>query len=84
MEGAVQAGERASREILCDMGMISESEIWESEPPSEEVQPRPFDVGFWVKYSPTVSGLFKSLAKLSVVSGLTGLFIYHRYKQVCR
>ncbi|KAG2457064.1 AOF oxidase, partial [Polypterus senegalus] len=34
MEGAVQAGERAAREILYKMGKISESEIWKPEPES--------------------------------------------------
>ncbi|NXI56479.1 AOFA oxidase, partial [Chloroceryle aenea] len=35
MEGAVQAGERAAREILYSMGRISENEIWMSEPESK-------------------------------------------------
>ncbi|NXA11931.1 AOFA oxidase, partial [Sapayoa aenigma] len=35
MEGAVQAGERAAREILYSMGRISKSEIWMPEPESK-------------------------------------------------
>ncbi|KAJ7405469.1 amine oxidase [flavin-containing] A [Willisornis vidua] len=35
MEGAVQAGERAAREILYSMGKISKSEIWMPEPESK-------------------------------------------------
>ncbi|NWU99195.1 AOFA oxidase, partial [Upupa epops] len=35
MEGAVQAGERAAREVLHSMGKITEDEIWVPEPESE-------------------------------------------------
>ncbi|KAG8136448.1 hypothetical protein E2320_005028 [Naja naja] len=35
MEGAVQAGERAAREILYSMGKISKNEIWVTEPESK-------------------------------------------------
>ncbi|KAI1241513.1 hypothetical protein IHE44_0004986 [Lamprotornis superbus] len=36
MEGAVQAGERAAREVLHSMGKISKSEIWMPEPESKK------------------------------------------------
>lgn len=32
MDGAVEAGERAAREVLHAMGKISEVEIWQDEP----------------------------------------------------
>ncbi|NXF85388.1 AOFA oxidase, partial [Eubucco bourcierii] len=35
MEGAVQAGERAAREVLYHMGKISKNEIWMPEPESK-------------------------------------------------
>ncbi|KAF7250943.1 Amine oxidase [flavin-containing] B [Varanus komodoensis] len=35
MDGAVQAGERAAREVLCSMGKISKNEIWVPEPESK-------------------------------------------------
>lgn len=35
MEGAIQAGERAAREILCELGCISVSDIYLPEPQSE-------------------------------------------------
>ncbi|UYV64061.1 MAOB [Cordylochernes scorpioides] len=35
MEGAVQAGERAAREVLCQMGRLPESLVWQEEPPSQ-------------------------------------------------
>ena len=41
MDGAVQAGERAAREVLFAMGKIGEEEIHQLEPPSQEVPPVP-------------------------------------------
>ncbi|PRD34016.1 UNVERIFIED_CONTAM: Amine oxidase [flavin-containing] B [Trichonephila clavipes] len=35
MEGAIEAGERAAREILCTMGRIPRDQIWLAEPPSQ-------------------------------------------------
>uniref|UniRef100_A0A672IDQ0 Amine oxidase n=1 Tax=Salarias fasciatus TaxID=181472 RepID=A0A672IDQ0_SALFA len=35
MEGAVQAGERAAREIMCAMGKIHQSQVWQDEPESQ-------------------------------------------------
>ncbi|KAG8000995.1 Amine oxidase [flavin-containing] [Nibea albiflora] len=32
MEGAVQAGERAAREVMCALGKIHQSQIWQTEP----------------------------------------------------
>ncbi|XP_078514431.1 amine oxidase [flavin-containing] A-like [Lissotriton helveticus] len=75
MEGAVQAGERAAREILCSMGKISKAEIWKPEPESLDVPGLPFPTTFWEKNLPSVQGLLKfcgfSLAvTLAVVAGL--------------
>lgn len=39
MDGAVEAGERAAREVLNSMGIISKEEIYQEEPPSIEVPP---------------------------------------------
>lgn len=54
MEGAVQAGERAAREILFDMGKIKEDEIWQDEPEDKEIKPRPFETTFWQRHLPSV------------------------------
>uniref|UniRef100_A0A8C4VDT5 monoamine oxidase n=1 Tax=Gopherus evgoodei TaxID=1825980 RepID=A0A8C4VDT5_9SAUR len=59
MEGAVQAGERAAREILFEMGKISKSEIWMPEPESEDVPARPITTTFWERNLPSVPGLLK-------------------------
>lgn len=57
MEGAVQAGERAAREVLHSMGKISKSEIWVPEPDSKDVPARPFTSTFWERNLPSAPGL---------------------------
>lgn len=59
MEGAVQAGERAAREILYEMGQISECEIWQSEPASMDVPAFPIKTTFWERNLPSVPGVIK-------------------------
>ena len=41
MDGAVEAGERAAREVLHAMKKISKDEIYQEEPASEDVPPVP-------------------------------------------
>lgn len=35
MDGAINAGERAAREVLYAMGRIQKDDIWKEEPPSK-------------------------------------------------
>uniref|UniRef100_A0A670Z319 Amine oxidase n=1 Tax=Pseudonaja textilis TaxID=8673 RepID=A0A670Z319_PSETE len=58
MEGAVQAGERAAREVLHSMGRYS-GEIWKSEPESPDVPALPITTTFWERNLPSVPGLLK-------------------------
>ncbi|XP_058042210.1 amine oxidase [flavin-containing] B-like [Ahaetulla prasina] len=58
MEGAVQAGERAAREVLQSMGRYS-GEIWKSEPESPDVPALPIIATFWERNLPSVPGLLK-------------------------
>ena len=44
MDGAVEAGERAAREILFAMGKIRENQIWQEEPEFKECPDVPFQV----------------------------------------
>ncbi|XP_051762061.1 amine oxidase [flavin-containing] [Ctenopharyngodon idella] len=69
MEGAVQAGERATREILCAMGKLHASQIWQSEPESLDVPARPFVTTFWERNLPSVGGFLKFMS----VSSFLGL-----------
>ncbi|XP_077584824.1 amine oxidase [flavin-containing] [Stigmatopora nigra] len=68
MEGAVQAGERAAREILCTMGKIHRNQIWQPEPVSEDVPPLPFTTTFWERNSPSVGGLLRFLGASTILS----------------
>ncbi|KAG8191606.1 hypothetical protein JTE90_018538 [Oedothorax gibbosus] len=67
MEGAVQAGERAAREILYKMGKITKNKIWQKEPPSQGVVPKKFEYSFAEKYTPSVSGFLKFITLSTVV-----------------
>ncbi|XP_060090152.1 amine oxidase [flavin-containing] A-like [Heteronotia binoei] len=61
MEGAVQAGERAAREILYSMGKIPMNEIWVKEPESKDVPALPITTTFLERNLPSVPGLLKFL-----------------------
>ncbi|KAM8857564.1 amine oxidase [flavin-containing] [Synchiropus picturatus] len=80
MEGAVQAGERAAREILCTMGKIDHTQIWQKEPPSLEVPALPFPTTFWERNLPSVGGFFKLLGVSSALSAAAaaGVIAYKR------
>ncbi|XP_048246549.1 amine oxidase [flavin-containing]-like isoform X2 [Haliotis rufescens] len=80
MDGAVQAGERAAREILHTMGKIRADQIWQAEPEDMEVKARPFDVSFWESNAPSVPGLLKLLGFTSLLSAAgAGGFVYYKY-----
>lgn len=54
MNGAVQAGERAAREILADLGKISARQIYQPEPVSVDVPPFEWpEPSFIEKYAPS-------------------------------
>ncbi|XP_068772304.1 amine oxidase [flavin-containing] A [Struthio camelus] len=80
MEGAVQAGERAAREILCNMGRISEKEIWMPEPESKDVPARPFTTSFWERNLPSASGLLCLVGSTAFFTSVAaaGLFAYKK------
>ncbi|XP_070575269.1 amine oxidase [flavin-containing] B-like isoform X2 [Ptychodera flava] len=77
MDGAVQAGERAAREALHAMGRISEDEIWQEEPESEEVPALPCEYSTLERMLPSVPGFFQFLASSVIVLlaiGIAGMF----------
>ncbi|XP_039203389.1 amine oxidase [flavin-containing] A-like [Crotalus tigris] len=80
MEGAVQAGERAAREILHSMGKISKNEIWVTEPESKEVPAIPITTTFWERNLPSVPGLLFFLGWSTFITSLatTGLLAYKK------
>uniref|UniRef100_A0A8D3EG24 Amine oxidase n=1 Tax=Scophthalmus maximus TaxID=52904 RepID=A0A8D3EG24_SCOMX len=80
MEGAVQAGERAAREVMCAMGRIPPSQVWQTEPQSVEVPALPFVTTFWERNLPSVGGLLKltGLSAFLTVATAAGLVAYRR------
>ncbi|XP_078795613.1 amine oxidase [flavin-containing]-like isoform X2 [Oryzias latipes] len=68
MEGAVQAGERAAREIMCAMGKIHQNQVWQPEPESMDVPALPFHTTFWERNLPSVGGLLRFMGVSSFLS----------------
>ncbi|XP_077198982.1 amine oxidase [flavin-containing] A-like isoform X2 [Paroedura picta] len=80
MEGAVQAGERAAREILHSMGKISKNEIWAMEPESKDVPTLPVTTTFLERNLPSVPGLLRGLvfSCFFTSAAAAGLFAFKR------
>eukprot|EP00105_Crassostrea_gigas_P030254 XP_011452496.1 PREDICTED: amine oxidase [flavin-containing] A isoform X1 [Crassostrea gigas] len=77
MEGAVQAGERAAREILFDMKKIPKYEIWQDEEENTLVRARPFESTFWERNLPSVGGFLKCVSVTTALAvGSAGLCLY--------
>ncbi|XP_029639731.2 amine oxidase [flavin-containing] [Octopus sinensis] len=80
MEGAIQAGERAAREVLFDFGRIRKDEIWQDEPEDREIFPRPFDETFFERHSPSVPGFLGAmLFSLISATAVGAAFYYQKY-----
>jgi len=80
MEGAIQAGERAAREILFAMGKITADQIWQDDPESLEVPALPFEESFWQRHLPSVPGFLRLLNVTTVLAaGAAGAFAYQKY-----
>jgi len=69
MDGAVEAGERAAREILYAMRKIGKDEIWQTEPMSKDVPSGPMPIPLSEKAAPSVGGALKLLAFATAVAG---------------
>ncbi|OXB55513.1 hypothetical protein ASZ78_001365 [Callipepla squamata] len=76
MEGAVQAGERAAREILYHMGKIPKNEIWMPEPESKDVPSRPFTTTFWERNLPSAPGLLCLLGSTVFFTSVTAAVLF--------
>lgn len=59
MEGAIEAGERAAREVMCKMGLIGEDQIWVPEPESVDVPALPITTTFLERNLPSTQGLLR-------------------------
>ncbi|PVD19101.1 hypothetical protein C0Q70_21660 [Pomacea canaliculata] len=54
MEGAIQAGERAAREILHEKGLVAASDIWQDEQEDEDVRAQPMELSRLEKLAPSL------------------------------
>jgi monoamine oxidase len=81
MEGAVQSGERAAREILHAMGRIPDSEIWQQEPPAPDFQEIPMEPRWIQRLLPSPKTFLVGLATVAV--GVTSVVI-HRFDLIGR
>jgi len=78
MDGAVQAGERAAREVLHAMGKITTEEIHQIEPPSKDVPPVPCQLTTFQSWLPTVPMFLFSMTAIAALAG--GLSLRHFLK----
>jgi monoamine oxidase len=72
MEGAVEAGERAAREVLNALGKVAKKDIWIQEPESKDVPPIEITHTFLERNLPSVPGLLKIIG---VSTSITTLWI---------
>ena len=73
MDGAVQAGERAAREVLCAMGKIPEQDIHQSEPPSQDVPPVPCQLTTFQSWLPTVPVFLTTITAITALVGFISI-----------
>ncbi|XP_047391869.1 amine oxidase [flavin-containing] B [Sciurus carolinensis] len=78
MEGAVEAGERAAREVLHAIGKIPEDEIWQPEPESVDVPARPITTTFLERHLPSVPGLLRLIGLTTIFSATALGFLAHK------
>ncbi|XP_041370948.1 amine oxidase [flavin-containing] A-like [Gigantopelta aegis] len=74
MDGAIQAGERAAREVLHRLGLIKESDIWQSEPESLDHPARRLTLTWLERSLPSVSGFIQ--ISLSLIVTTVACFVY--------
>lgn len=80
LEGAIQAGERAAREVMFQMGMITKNKIWQEAPPSLDVVPIPVTVSCCERNMPSVPGFLRFLKTVTFLSvaGAAGFYYYNK------
>lgn len=70
MDGAVEAGERAAREVLYAMKKISKEEIYQEEVPFEDVPPVPCGLTALQLCAPSVPAFITAICVLGMASML--------------
>ncbi|GFS96907.1 amine oxidase A [Nephila pilipes] len=79
MNGAIEAGERAAREVLHKIGKITHDQIWIDEPKFPDITSNIFVDTFGEKYLPSVTSFIK-LTTLTCILGMSILVFlkYHK------
>ncbi|XP_041453825.1 amine oxidase [flavin-containing] B-like [Lytechinus variegatus] len=72
MDGAIQAGERAAREILHAIGKISKDDVWQEEPESKDMPALPFEESFLERNTPSVSGFLRFVRASLILTAIGG------------
>lgn len=81
MNGAVQSGERAAKEIMNNMNIFLKEDLHTKEPEFKEVPARPFVKSFIERYPPSIGSMLLSGALgTSLLIGGLGLLVYARLK----
>nr|KAF6435941.1 monoamine oxidase A [Rousettus aegyptiacus] len=82
MEGAVEAGERAARQVLNALGRLPKQDICIQEPESEDVPAFEITHTFWERNLPSVSGLLKIVGFPTSVTALC--FLAYKFRLLTR
>ncbi|XP_002922945.3 amine oxidase [flavin-containing] A [Ailuropoda melanoleuca] len=82
MEGAVEAGERAAREVLSALGKVAKKDIRVQEPESKDVPSMEITHTFWERNLPSVTGLLKIIGFSTSVTAL--LIVAYKFRLLTR
>ncbi|XP_006825223.1 amine oxidase [flavin-containing]-like [Saccoglossus kowalevskii] len=82
MDGAIQAGERASRQVLHTIGKLSADEIWQNEPQSLDVPAYPFKNTFIERNLPSVGGFVSFFVSSLLVGGAVAGYVIYKNKLI--
>ncbi|XP_072013001.1 amine oxidase [flavin-containing] B-like [Amphiura filiformis] len=78
MEGAVQSGERAAREVLHAKRILRRDQVWQEEPESIDIPAKPLEFNTFEKNCPTVGGFLKFCGVVTSAGVLGGLLYLHK------
>lgn len=76
MNGAIQAGERAARQVLVQLGRLSADQIDQVEPISEDYPPVQFESTFLERHAPSAKGFLYGLTFTATAVAGAALFYY--------
>jgi len=68
INGGIQAGERAAKEVLADVGKISPSAVGEKEPMSDVLPVKDFTNTFMEDHMPSIPCLMKTVGTIALIS----------------